>query len=158
MLKFKEYFTESFVEAEKHKKVAEKARNDGNMNGYHSHMANYHENLGNWHERKGRSNVADIHFQRAREHHENSLNFPYTPETYSLNKVMEERKTQKNKKSKCSLDKDPDYDEDENDDSLNNGEESDSVSENLEKVCWDGYKAIGLKKKGKKAVPNCVPE
>ena len=24
--------------------------------------------------------------------------------------------------------------------------------------CWDGYKQIGMKKKGKKQVPNCVPE
>lgn len=24
--------------------------------------------------------------------------------------------------------------------------------------CWDGYKQVGMKKKGKKMVPNCVPE
>ena len=24
--------------------------------------------------------------------------------------------------------------------------------------CWDGYEKIGTKKKGKKTVPNCVPE
>ena len=24
--------------------------------------------------------------------------------------------------------------------------------------CWDGYKKVGMKKKGKKMVPNCVPE
>jgi hypothetical protein len=24
--------------------------------------------------------------------------------------------------------------------------------------CWDGYEMIGMKKKGKKEVPNCVPE
>ena len=24
--------------------------------------------------------------------------------------------------------------------------------------CWDGYKQVGLKKKGNKMVPNCVPE
>ena len=24
--------------------------------------------------------------------------------------------------------------------------------------CWDGYKAVGMKKKGDKMVPNCVPE
>jgi len=27
-----------------------------------------------------------------------------------------------------------------------------------EKTCWDGYKQVGMKKKGKKMVPNCVPE
>ena len=25
-------------------------------------------------------------------------------------------------------------------------------------ACWDGYKQIGMKKKGGKKVPNCVPE
>ena len=25
-------------------------------------------------------------------------------------------------------------------------------------ACWDGYKQVGMKKKGDKAVPNCVPE
>ena len=29
---------------------------------------------------------------------------------------------------------------------------------NLDEKCWDGYKQVGLKKKGKKMVPNCVPE
>ncbi len=24
--------------------------------------------------------------------------------------------------------------------------------------CWKGYKQIGMKKKGEKLVPNCVPE
>ena len=24
--------------------------------------------------------------------------------------------------------------------------------------CWKGYKQLGMKKKGKKTVPNCVPE
>ena len=24
--------------------------------------------------------------------------------------------------------------------------------------CWDGYKQVGTKKKGKRIVPNCVPE
>ena len=27
-----------------------------------------------------------------------------------------------------------------------------------ENPCWKGYKQIGMKKKGKKKVPNCVPE
>lgn len=28
----------------------------------------------------------------------------------------------------------------------------------LGEACWTGYKAVGLKKKGNKTVPNCVPE
>jgi hypothetical protein len=24
--------------------------------------------------------------------------------------------------------------------------------------CWEGYEAVGFKKKGKKRVPNCVPK
>jgi len=34
-----------------------------------------------------------------------------------------------------------------------------SVSEEaIEEKCWDGYKRVGMKKKGKRMVPNCVPE
>ena len=28
----------------------------------------------------------------------------------------------------------------------------------LEEKCWAGYKQVGMKKKGNKQVPNCVPE
>jgi hypothetical protein len=28
----------------------------------------------------------------------------------------------------------------------------------LEKACWKGYKAVGMKDKGGRKVPNCVPE
>ena len=30
--------------------------------------------------------------------------------------------------------------------------------EQIEEACWDGYKQVGMKKKGSKEVPNCVPE
>ena len=30
--------------------------------------------------------------------------------------------------------------------------------EQIEESCWDGYKQVGMKKKGNKEVPNCVPE
>lgn len=33
-----------------------------------------------------------------------------------------------------------------------------SVIEEEEDPCWDGHKMVGMKKKGKKKVPNCVPE
>jgi hypothetical protein len=32
------------------------------------------------------------------------------------------------------------------------------LREDLKKSCWKGYTAIGMKKKGGKMVPNCVPE
>ena len=28
----------------------------------------------------------------------------------------------------------------------------------LEEACWTGYKKVGMKKKGDKMVPNCIPE
>jgi hypothetical protein len=28
----------------------------------------------------------------------------------------------------------------------------------MDEACWSGYKQVGMKKKGKKVVPNCVPE
>jgi len=30
--------------------------------------------------------------------------------------------------------------------------------EAVDEACWDGYKRVGMKKKGKRMVPNCVPE
>lgn len=43
--------------------------------------------------------------------------------------------------------------------------QSENVSENvkqptgdLKKACWKGYTAVGLKKKGGRMVPNCVPK
>jgi hypothetical protein len=30
--------------------------------------------------------------------------------------------------------------------------------EQIEEACWDGYKQVGMKNKGNKEVPNCVPE
>ena len=32
------------------------------------------------------------------------------------------------------------------------------LSEEVSEACWDGYKKVGMKKKGNKMVPNCVPE
>ncbi len=34
----------------------------------------------------------------------------------------------------------------------------DSGEHEVDEDCWSGYKQVGMKKKGKKAVPNCVPE
>ena len=32
------------------------------------------------------------------------------------------------------------------------------LHEQVDEACWDGYKAVGMKKKGNRMVPNCVPE
>ena len=32
------------------------------------------------------------------------------------------------------------------------------IDAEIDEACWDGYKQVGMKKKGKKMVPNCVPE
>ena len=34
---------------------------------------------------------------------------------------------------------------------------AEKAKESLESACWAGYEAVGMKKKGKKMVPNCVP-
>jgi len=36
-------------------------------------------------------------------------------------------------------------------------EDEDMEGEGLSKACWKGYEAVGMKKKGKRMVPNCVP-
>ncbi len=33
-----------------------------------------------------------------------------------------------------------------------------SSDEDVSEACWSGYKQVGMKKKGKRVVPNCVPE
>jgi len=40
----------------------------------------------------------------------------------------------------------------------NNGYHIGSPAKKLEGTCWDGYEAIGMKNKGGKKVPNCVPK
>ena len=32
------------------------------------------------------------------------------------------------------------------------------LRKDLNNACWSGYKQVGMKKKGNKQVPNCVPE
>jgi len=36
--------------------------------------------------------------------------------------------------------------------------EENEIEEGLEEACWKGYKAVGMKMKGGKQVPNCVPK
>ena len=35
---------------------------------------------------------------------------------------------------------------------------SKSKKRGLKSACWKGYEAVGMKKKGGKKVPNCVPK
>lgn len=47
------------------------------------------------------------------------------------------------------------------DEDISKGYQSDNPDEdkwdNIEKACWTGYKQVGMKDKGGKRVPNCVP-
>jgi hypothetical protein len=47
------------------------------------------------------------------------------------------------------------------DEEISKSYESDNEDEdkwdNIEKACWSGYKQVGMKDKGGKRVPNCVP-
>jgi uncharacterized protein with ParB-like and HNH nuclease domain len=51
--------------------------------------------------------------------------------------------------------------EDLTDEEISKSYESDNEDEdkwdNMEKACWSGYKQVGMKDKGGKRVPNCVP-
>ena len=40
----------------------------------------------------------------------------------------------------------------------NNGYSIGSPVKKLSGACWDGYEAIGMKNKGGRKVPNCVPK
>jgi hypothetical protein len=41
--------------------------------------------------------------------------------------------------------------------SYNSDNEDEDKWDNMEKACWSGYKQVGMKDKGGKQVPNCVP-
>lgn len=64
---------------------------------------------------------------------------------------------------KCPVCKKTDMDkvEDLSDEEISKGYESDNEEEdnwdNMQKACWSGYKQVGMKDKGGRKVPNCVP-
>jgi hypothetical protein len=43
-------------------------------------------------------------------------------------------------------------------DSKHKNKQMDMAESDLDEACWKNYKQIGMKKKGGKNVPNCVPE
>ena len=61
----------------------------------------------------------------------------------------------------CSGHKKVEKSEDLTDEEISKSYESDDPDEdkwdNIEKACWSGYKQVGMKDKGGKRVPNCVP-
>jgi len=64
---------------------------------------------------------------------------------------------------KCPVCKKTDMDKAEelSDEEISKGYESDNEEEdswdNIQKACWSGYKQVGMKDKGGRKVPNCVP-
>jgi len=64
---------------------------------------------------------------------------------------------------KCPVCKKTDMDKAEelSDEEISKGYESDNENEdnwdNIQKACWSGYKQVGMKDKGGRKVPNCVP-
>ena len=66
--------------AQEFKKTAEQSKAAGNYGAYHAHMANHHDHVGQWHEKKGRSAAAEREYDKAAEHHEQSLKHPYMSE------------------------------------------------------------------------------
>ena len=69
--------------AQEFKKTAEQSKAAGNHGAYHAHMANHHDHVGQWHEKKGRSAAAEREYDKAAEHHEQSLKHPYISESFS---------------------------------------------------------------------------
>jgi hypothetical protein len=52
---------------------------------------------------------------------------------------------------------DEDEDEDEDDMDYESDNEEEDKWDNIQKACWTGYKQDGMKEKGGRMVPNCVP-
>jgi hypothetical protein len=64
---------ESYEAAQKHLDKASKALETSDMDAHHQHMSNHFEELGKWHDSKGRGRSAQKAYDKAEEHHEQSL-------------------------------------------------------------------------------------
>ena len=63
----------AYEKSEENKRSADSAKKQGDMFAHHLHMSDHHENLSQWHTEKGRHSVADIHAQKAEQHHEKAM-------------------------------------------------------------------------------------
>jgi hypothetical protein len=79
-----EHIDENHYEnAEDHKVKAEMAKGEGKMGAYHTHMVNHHELKGHWHASKGRNSAANREYEKAEQHHNESLKHPLDEATKS---------------------------------------------------------------------------
>lgn len=75
--------------AQSHKTHAEQSKEKGNHGAYHAHMVLHHDTLGSWHEQRGRSAAANREYEKAEEHHNQSLKHPYMAESFHHTNVTD---------------------------------------------------------------------
>jgi len=63
----------SYEKAQEHMNKASKALETSDMQAHHQHLSNHYEEMGKWHESKGRGDMAQTAYDKAEEHHEQSL-------------------------------------------------------------------------------------
>jgi hypothetical protein len=177
----KEGNNSAFDTAEEHLSKANDADAKGDKKAFHAHMANHHDSMSEWHDSKGRSASADKHAEKADYHHEKSL----SEETNAVPKDKESGLPKKYvaglsastakaraahfaKADKLS-DRDPEAYKPAPGDATAKTKPSkhtlkyhamfgEDMDEEIYEACWDTHKQVGMKKRGNRMVPDCVPK
>ena len=177
----KESNNSDYEKAEEHLSKANDADAKGDKKSFHAHMANHHDSMSEWHDSKGRSASADKHAEKADYHHEKSL----SEETNAVPKDKESGLPKKYvaglsastakaraahfaKADKLS-DRDPEAYKPAPGDATAKTKPSkhtlkyhamfgEDMDEEIYEACWDTHKQVGMKKKGNRMVPDCVPK
>jgi len=177
----KESNNSDYDKAEEHLSKANDADAKGDKKSFHAHMANHHDSMSEWHDSKGRSASADKHAEKADYHHEKSL-------SEETNPVPKDKESGLPKKYVAGLsastakaraahfakadklsDRDPEAYKPAPGDATAKTKPSkhtlkyhamfgEDMDEEIYEACWDSHKQVGMKKKGNRMVPDCVPK
>jgi hypothetical protein len=176
----REEATDHHAQAEMHLSKANDADAKGDKKSFHAHMADHHDSMSEWHDSKGRSASADKHAEKADYHHEKSLSeeavVPKDKETGLPKKYVAgvsdstaKARAAHFEKNKKKSDSDPSAYKPAPGDATAKTKESkytkkyrelfgEGMDEELYEACWDTHKQVGMKKKGDRMVPDCVPK
>ena len=177
----KESNNSDYDKAEEHLSKANDADAKGDKKSFHAHMANHHDSMSEWHDSKGRSASADKHAEKADYHHEKSLSeetnpVPKDKESGLPKKYVAGLSTSTAKaraahfaKADKLSDRDPEAYKPAPGDATAKTKPSkhtlkyhamfgEDMDEEIYEACWDTHKQVGMKKKGNRMVPDCVPK
>jgi hypothetical protein len=177
----REEATDYHAQAEMHLSKANDADAKGDKKSFHAHMADHHDSMSEWHDSKGRSASADKHAEKADYHHEKSLSEETNPVPKDKESGLPKKYVAGLSKSTAKAraahfaaadklsDSDPRAYKPAPGDATAKTKESEhtkkyramfgeDMDEEIYEACWDTHKQVGMKKKGDKMVPDCVPK